>query len=188
MLAAIRGVESRIALQKRDMKDKDRAISEAERAISALKADNSELEKFKFVLDHQIKQLKRQIEPRDSEIASIKHSIAAIDQRLETDHAGKKTVHAHIAQLAQHNQHRMARINRYGTADARRRRQHRSSGVAVKCRAALTSTCRLLPMCACVCSVRATALVACAAATVCSVACWPSACTTATAATKYRRQ
>ena len=112
LLAAIAAVEQRIAGQKRDMKDKDRKIAEAERAIAELKKDNQELEKFKFVLDFQIKQLKRQIEPREAEIEAIKQHIDGIDHKLERDHGSNKAVNLHIRQLKQHNERRMQQINR----------------------------------------------------------------------------
>ena len=40
-----------------------------------MKKKNQELEKFKFVLDHKIKELKKQIEPREEEIADMKEQI-----------------------------------------------------------------------------------------------------------------
>lgn len=113
LLSAIGVLEQRIVGQKRDMKDKDRKIADAERAISELKKDNGELEKFKFVLDFQIKQLKRQIEPREVEIEQIKQQIADIDHRLEQDHGSNKAVDAHILQLRQQNDNKMKQINRY---------------------------------------------------------------------------
>ena len=94
------------------MKDKDRKIADAERAISELKKDNQELEKFKFVLDFQIKQLKRQIEPREVEIEQIKQQIADIDHKLEKDHGSNKAVNLHIQQLKQQNDRKMKQINR----------------------------------------------------------------------------
>ena len=45
-----------------------------------------ELEKFKFVLDYKIKELKKQIEPREMQIANMKDQIKvrpfAADQRV----------------------------------------------------------------------------------------------------------
>jgi hypothetical protein len=38
-----------------------------------------ELEKFKFVLDYKIKELKKQIEPREIEIADMKTQIKDMD-------------------------------------------------------------------------------------------------------------
>ena len=43
----------------------------AQTEIYDLKKDNQELEKCKFVLDFQIKALKRQIEPRENDIAQL---------------------------------------------------------------------------------------------------------------------
>ena len=40
-----------------------------------MKKKNQELEKFKFVLDYKIKELKKQIEPREEEIAEMKEQI-----------------------------------------------------------------------------------------------------------------
>ena len=45
-----------------------------------------ELEKFKFVLDYKIKDLKRQLEPRELEIADMKDRIKEMDTELERYH------------------------------------------------------------------------------------------------------
>lgn len=42
-----------------------------------------QLEKFKFVLDYKIKELKRQIEPRENEIAHMRNQIEEMDLELE---------------------------------------------------------------------------------------------------------
>lgn len=44
---------------------------------------SQELEKFKFVLDYKIKELKKQIEPREEEIAEMKGQIKEMDGELE---------------------------------------------------------------------------------------------------------
>lgn len=41
-----------------------------------------QLEKFKFVLDYKIKELKRQIEPREKEISDMKNQIEEMDLEL----------------------------------------------------------------------------------------------------------
>jgi hypothetical protein len=40
-----------------------------------LKKKNQELEKFKFVLDYKIKELKKQIEPREQDILTMSDQI-----------------------------------------------------------------------------------------------------------------
>ena len=54
-----------------------------EKKIYQLKKKNQELEKFKFVLDYKIKDLNRQIEPRENEITDMKENITEMDHELE---------------------------------------------------------------------------------------------------------
>lgn len=51
-----------------------------------MKKKNQELEKFKFVLDYKIKELKKQIEPKEEEIANMKTTIKKMDHDLEKYH------------------------------------------------------------------------------------------------------
>jgi len=52
-----------------------------EKRIYDLKKKNQELEKFKFVLDYKIKELRRQMEPRENEIKRMKEQI----KKVQTD-------------------------------------------------------------------------------------------------------
>jgi len=61
-------------------------ITKHETHIYDLKKENHELEKYKFVLDYQIKDLKKDIEPKDTEIANMKLSVAKMGQWLEEKH------------------------------------------------------------------------------------------------------
>jgi len=49
-----------------------------EKRIYDLKKKNQELEKFKFVLDYKIKELKKQIEPREKDIRQMKQQISEV--------------------------------------------------------------------------------------------------------------
>lgn len=49
-----------------------------EKRIYDLKTKNQELEKFKFVLDYKIKELKKQIEPKELEIKENKETIQEV--------------------------------------------------------------------------------------------------------------
>ncbi len=49
-----------------------------EKRIYDLKKKNQELEKFKFVLDYKIKELRRQMEPRENEIKRMKEQIRKV--------------------------------------------------------------------------------------------------------------
>lgn len=46
---------------KREIRERDETIGDKERRIYELKKKNQELEKFKFVLDYKIKELKKQV-------------------------------------------------------------------------------------------------------------------------------
>ena len=48
-----------------------------------LKKKNQELEKFKFVLDYKIKELKSLIEPKEEEIDQYKEQVREMDQELQ---------------------------------------------------------------------------------------------------------
>jgi prefoldin subunit 5 len=53
------------------LKERDETIGDKEKRIYDLKKKNQELEKFKFVLDYKIKELKKQIEPREQDIQDM---------------------------------------------------------------------------------------------------------------------
>jgi hypothetical protein len=55
------GLEKDIAGLKREICERDETIGDKERRIYELKKKNQELEKFKFVLDYKIKELKKQV-------------------------------------------------------------------------------------------------------------------------------
>lgn len=69
------------------------------REIYELKKFNAELEKFKFVLDYKIKELKAQIDPKNEDIAAMKRIIQGMDADLETYHRKNKLLQQDIASL-----------------------------------------------------------------------------------------
>jgi hypothetical protein len=58
---SVAGLEKDIAGLKREIRERDETIGDKERRIYELKKKNQELEKFKFVLDYKIKELKKQV-------------------------------------------------------------------------------------------------------------------------------
>jgi len=54
------------------------SVAVQEKRIYDLKKKNQELEKFKFVLDYKIKELKKQIEPKEKEIRQMKDQISEV--------------------------------------------------------------------------------------------------------------
>jgi hypothetical protein len=61
LLYCATGLEKDIAGLKREIRERDETIGDKERRIYELKKKNQELEKFKFVLDYKIKELKKQV-------------------------------------------------------------------------------------------------------------------------------
>lgn len=83
-------LESQIEAARRDidaltneLKERGETISEKDRRITDLKKKNQELEKFKFVLEYKIKELKAQIDPRDEEIRAAKEKLTNMETEAE---------------------------------------------------------------------------------------------------------
>ena len=68
---------------RQEVSERDKAIGEKERRIYDLKRKNQELEKFKFVLDYKIKELKRDVVPREEEISRMKETTNEMDNELQ---------------------------------------------------------------------------------------------------------
>ena len=60
---------------------------------------NQELEKFRFVLDYKIKELKQQIVPREAEIAAMRKQIEEMDLELEQYHKSNQALKMMISEL-----------------------------------------------------------------------------------------
>jgi hypothetical protein len=80
--AATDKLNTQISAQLQQISDKDAIIGEHEKRIYSLKKKTQELEKFKFVLDYKIKELKRDIAPRGMEITRLKKETNDMDKSL----------------------------------------------------------------------------------------------------------
>ena len=78
----MKSVEKEINGFKKEIRIREDAISEKEVRISSLKKKNQELEKFKYVLDFDIKELKLQIAPREEEIEMKRKQIEDMNVEL----------------------------------------------------------------------------------------------------------
>merc|ERR1711907_246378 len=83
----------------KEIRERDKTISDKEHRICDLKKQNQELEKFKFVLDYKIKELKAQIDPKNEYIAEMKTQILAMDAELEDYMRKNKQLALDISQL-----------------------------------------------------------------------------------------
>lgn len=82
-----------------DIDERDTVIGDKEKSIYALKKQNQELEKHKFVLDHRIRQLKAQMEPKQREIVHHNQRIMQKNNELEGYHANNITLRGKIEDL-----------------------------------------------------------------------------------------
>lgn len=92
-------LESQIDSAKRDiealtneLRERGETIADKDRRIQDLKTKNQELEKFKFVLEYKIKELKTQIDPKDNEIRASKEKLT----HMETETAQYTKSNEHL--------------------------------------------------------------------------------------------
>ena len=68
--------------KKAEIDIKDHTIRQKEYNILTLKRKTQELEKFKFVLDEKIRDLRKDIAPKELEIANLRNKTREMDKRL----------------------------------------------------------------------------------------------------------
>lgn len=102
----LRDIEATIAATTRDnlaakseIDGRDAVIVVSEKRAYDVSKSNQELEKHRFVLDFKIKDLKRQIEPREAEIEAIRSRIKGMDGDLERYHRGNAALEVHLGVL-----------------------------------------------------------------------------------------
>ncbi|RHY57558.1 hypothetical protein DYB34_009382 [Aphanomyces astaci] len=125
LIEQIKALEKEIQSLKRvspsmEIRGRDETIGEKEKRIYDLKKKNQELEKFKFVLDYKIKELKRQIEPRENEISDMKDQIKEMDRELELFHKSNAQLDIMIGEQRKRldkMQHDITRNRKYVTTD-----------------------------------------------------------------------
>lgn len=99
LLENIRSLEKDIQSHKKDIREREETITDKEKRIFDLKKKNQELEKFRFVLDYKIKELKLQISPREHEIATMRKQIEEMELELEQYHKSNQALTLMISEL-----------------------------------------------------------------------------------------
>lgn len=79
-------LQGEIENQINEIAERKRTISDKETRIFQLKKKTQELEKFKFVLDYKIKELKRDIHPKEAEIAKLHEQTTKMNQEYKHFH------------------------------------------------------------------------------------------------------
>lgn len=95
----IRTLEKDIVGVQREMQERDETMQDKEKRIYDLKKKNQELEKFKFVLDYKIKELKKQVEPREKDILGLTVKMTAMNSELLEYHKENQTMDDGIQDL-----------------------------------------------------------------------------------------
>jgi len=86
------------ALLRKDIQEREESISDKERRMAELKAKNKELEKFKFVLDYKLRELAKEIEPRDEQIMQMRETIRELDDELQRDYRSNVSLEQLLAE------------------------------------------------------------------------------------------
>lgn len=80
----VASLERDIAHYKKEIQNRDDFIQDKEKKVYELKKNNQELEKFKFVLDFKIRDLRGQIEPKEHDISEMNQHIQVLSKDLES--------------------------------------------------------------------------------------------------------
>jgi chromosome segregation ATPase len=72
---------------------------EKDNTISQLRKDQSELEKFKYVLDYKVKELKSIMEPKNKMISDLKREVEDIEKELDEVKLGNRELERTIDEL-----------------------------------------------------------------------------------------
>ena len=95
----LQSLEKDIVNHKKEIRERDDTITDKEKRIFDLKKKNQELEKFRFVLDYKIKELKMQIAPREEEIALMRKQIEDMSGELAQYHKSNGALNLMISEL-----------------------------------------------------------------------------------------
>lgn len=99
LLDTVHSLEKDIVNHKKEIREREETITDKEKRIFDLKKKNQELEKFRFVLDYKIKELKMQIAPREEEIATMRKQIEDMDMELAQYHKSNAALNLMISEL-----------------------------------------------------------------------------------------
>jgi chromosome segregation ATPase len=83
LLKATDAHKQNISSQKSELSERETTIRDKDARIAALRLKTQELEKFKFVLDYKIKELKKDIKPNAETIGVLKEQTTKMNQEVK---------------------------------------------------------------------------------------------------------
>lgn len=95
----VRSLERDIQLHKKEVREREETITDKEKRIFDLKKKNQELEKFRFVLDYKIRELKLQIAPREQDTAALRRQSEEMALELEQYHKSGQALELMLQEL-----------------------------------------------------------------------------------------
>lgn len=67
---------------RREVAERDAAVREKEQRLHEIRKQNQELEKFRYVLSFKVRELQRQVDPREAELAALKTKLSGMEAEL----------------------------------------------------------------------------------------------------------
>ena len=119
-----------IQVSVRELRERDAAVQDKVRRLAQLKKKAQELEKFKFVLDCKLAELKRQLEPRRREMEALKAQVVLMHRELAQYDQTSQALELHVRRLGErlHGLEREAeRLGQQRTVIAQRLRAFKSA-------------------------------------------------------------
>ncbi|PRW57644.1 Cilia- and flagella-associated 57 [Chlorella sorokiniana] len=129
----IEGLRRDVAALQRDVAGRDEAIAEKEKRILELKHSTQELEKFKFVLEYSIGELRAQLDPKSAELADMRGKVE--DMEALVGEVGRS--HADVALELEGRKQREAALHkeiareRAALAEAKHKIKQMQCGIAL---------------------------------------------------------
>ncbi|CAH8509372.1 unnamed protein product [Schistosoma turkestanicum] len=97
----INNLEKDIQSLRKEIQERDDTIQDKDKGIFELKKKNQELEKFRYVLDYKVKDLKKQIEPKEIDIRNYKEQIQEMEAELQRFQKQNDQLEINITELKQ---------------------------------------------------------------------------------------
>jgi WD40 repeat protein len=99
LYADIADLSKDIQVSVRELRERDAAVQDKVRRLAQLKKKAQELEKFKFVLDCKLAELKRQLEPRRKEMEALKAQVVLMHRELAQYDQTSQALELHVRRL-----------------------------------------------------------------------------------------
>ncbi|KAF4674972.1 WD repeat domain 65 [Perkinsus chesapeaki] len=116
----------------KEMEEREKTIEDKDRRMSELRKQNQELEKFKFVLDYKIRELKEQVDPKADEIAKMKVQTHSMDAEIEECMRRNKNLSLEVSEMNMKQKALLLEIKEQQSKIKEQHLSHEGSQIAVR--------------------------------------------------------